>query len=673
MDATRSTASDLGDSMDSAMAQAAEGADGATEAVGDLGDETTDAGGKGTEAGAAFGAAFKGIAAGAAIAAAAVAGIAIAAVSLSDEANVIAKQAAVVGETAEDFQVLQGVFDLMTDGSVNAQMALVKLNKGLDDAASGIGPAAEALERLGLSADELIQMSAIDRIATIGDAVGTLDNRAAQTLVSMDLLGRAGFALVPAMAAGGEAIRDAADDFRGAGVISNELAADSEVLQDEILLLGQSLSSLANEGLEPVIPLLSDMAAGVREVIGAVKEDGAIDEFTESMNRLGQTVFIVEEEFDLWDEIITAAIHNLSRMVDTVALLLEVGGLLPKALDSWITGSDRLDQALVRVDANLTALLGKLHLLSGESQAAGKNLEIEGNKAGDAAVKNAELRNELKLLTEANEDLRDELEKPVKPAAGAALTELVDLAAVRDTGDALTTAAEEIAAQTEGIWELYYDAINAMEMEAYQLRLDHARDLANVTLQSTSDAFGGISALADATSVMLSQSGDELTEEQKKRALDAWVIGQQTAAAQATISGALAIAAAATTPFPGTIPAVIGATALAAGTVIKIQSAQPPKLHTGGLLDNEIPFIGQEGESVNNRLGTRTIGEEGLRRINRGEGMPSGLTVINKVNNRTTNVASHEAIRTRSGELYDETVRTVQPKSGTRVPTWARG
>ena len=164
MDATRSAAGDLGTEMDKAMVTAADGAGEATEAVDDLGKQTEDSGTKGTEAGVAFGASFKAIAAGAAVAAAAIAGIALAAVDLSDEANQIAKQAAVVGETAEDFQILQGVFDLMTDGSVNAQMALVKLNKGLDDASAGIGPAAEALERLGLSAEDLIPLSAIERI-----------------------------------------------------------------------------------------------------------------------------------------------------------------------------------------------------------------------------------------------------------------------------------------------------------------------------------------------------------------------------------------------------------------------------------------------------------------------------------------------------------------------------
>ena len=673
MDATRTAAGDLGDEMDKAMVKATDGAGEATEAVDDLGKQTEDSGTKGTEAGVAFGAAFKAVAAGAAIAAAAIAGIALAAVDLSADANQIAKQAAVVGETSEDFQILQGVFDLMTDGSVNAQMALVKLNKGLDDASAGIGPAAESLERLGLSAEDLIPLSAIERITVIGDEIGKMDNRAAQTITAMDLLGRAGFALVPAMAAGGDAIRAAAAEFESAGVISNELAAESEKLQDAILLSSQAFASLKAHALEPLIPVLTEAANGFRDLFVELGKSGAVDELTEAIDRLAQSVFQVDTELGVLDATTWAVVQTLTNGINTLTLMNEAFGLLPNLIIDAVTGSDRFTESLRRCNLVLDDLLEALFLLDGETLASKKNLE-----RGVPSV--VALTDAMKNLEKAGADASDSLDDVGGAAKGAAddvdaaaLTQLVDLQAVEDSGEALTAAAEEIAEQTKGIWADYYAAINAMEEEAYQLKIDHARDLAAITLQSTADAFGGISSLADGVSAMLAKSGDEMTEKQKKQALDAWAIGQQTAAAQAVISGALAIAAAATTPFPGTIPAVIAAAALAAGTVLKIESAQPPKLHTGGLFDNEVPVIGQRGESMNSRLGTKVLGEEGLRAVNRGEGIGGSLTVINKVNNRTTNVASHEAIRTRSGELYDETVRTTQPKSGTRVPTWGRG
>lgn len=697
MDATRSAAGDLGTEMDKAMVTAADGAGEATEAVDDLGKQTEDSGTKGTEAGVAFGASFKAIAAGAAVAAAAIAGIALAAVDLSDEANQIAKQAAVVGETAEDFQILQGVFDLMTDGSVNAQMALVKLNKGLDDASAGIGPAAEALERLGLSAEDLIPLSAIERITVIGDEIGKMDNRAAQTITAMDLLGRAGFALVPAMAAGGDAIRAAADEFASAGVISNELAAESEVLQDELLLLEQSLSSLANEGLEPVIPLLADVAAGVREVINEVKEKGAIDDFTESMGRLGQSIFQVDAEISIWDELLSATISDVSRLVDTVTLMNEAVGLFPKAISSAITGSDSFRESLARFDDTLTALLGKLNLLSGETQAANKNLDrgVPSVVALTDAMKNldkvaADTGESLGKLPDdagkAGDAVAEFLES--LPAGGTSEFSVEVLTNPHDVED-MTAALGDMAAEVEVVKD-WFDELAGVSAVVAENVLGPMADIGGGFQTIFSNAVRETQSEIERVEGLMVNATDQAEKErlglrlqalakqekaEKEAALVAFGVSQAVATSQAAVSTALAVvnALASPVPFPVAVGFSIAAGIAGAVQIAAIASQPPPKLHTGGLFDNEVPVIGQRGESMNNRLGTKVLGEDGLRAVNRGEGIGGSLTVINKVNNRTTNVASHEAIRTRSGELYDETVRVTQPKSGTRVPTWGRG
>ena len=687
----------LGANMDQAFEEGAEAADHASESVEGMGDSAKKAGEKGEKGAQQFADGLKGIGVAAAAAAAAIGLVIAAAVDFSAEANVIAKQAAVVGETSEEFQKLQGVFDLLTDGSVNAQMALVRLNRSLDEAATDAGPAAEAFERLNLGVEDLIDLPAAEKLAVIGDALAEMDGRAAQTGIAIDLLGRAGFALVPALTAGGDAIRDASDQFASAGVISNELAAQSEALQDAILLLGQQFGTLKVAFLEPLIPKLTETATAIRGVIAEAQNSGAIDALAESLNQLFTNETLADA--NAFTDAIVFLARGFAILADAQKLAFDAAELVSAAFSDNLGITNKFGRLLDDIGETAVRLGKNLGIVKREEEDLASITEgLTDGFSDQADAIDDELAGLLDDLGKAYDDTGKSAKKATEAVAEFLETipagEPIEIPLTVKTNphDVEVAVSEVVEAVDAGIEEVekLADASAASILEAMSAGASAMADLFSFIsdqrqqeVQNTADEIERIEflltqATTEQEKIRLLGKKKALEEQKKAQesaALDSFRATQAVSVAEASINTALAITLAlATIPPPANIAFAIAAGIAGAVQIAAIASQPPPTFHTGGLLTNEVRMVGQVGEGVVTRQGVKSLGgAEGLGRLNRGDSMGETVTVINKVNNRTTNTAIHEAIRTRAGAAYDELVRTVQPKSGTRVPTWARG
>ncbi|RYH04137.1 phage tail tape measure protein [Salipiger sp. IMCC34102] len=196
------------------------------------------------------------VAVGVGLASAAVFGLASSTASLGDD---VAKTADRLGMgigalqeyryAAERSGVDIGTFDKSIQG----------MQKRLGEAAEGTGPAAEALERLGLSASSLSEMEPEEALGAIADAMLGVESQAEQTILANDLLGRSGVEMLNMLRLGSEGMRDLARQGSRTGyVLSEKAARDAEVFQDRLLDVQLVMQGLKNTVGAELMPVVSD-------------------------------------------------------------------------------------------------------------------------------------------------------------------------------------------------------------------------------------------------------------------------------------------------------------------------------------------------------------------------------------------------------------------------------
>jgi hypothetical protein len=165
------------------------------------------------------------------------------------------RTAAMLGVSTTEAQQL-GFIAKATGGDADGMaLAMERLQVNLQKAQSGTGPAAQALQALGLSAKSLIGLPIDQQMGRIADAVAKFADGGNKTAIVMDLLGRGGAQMIPMLdkgSAGWDALRKAAQD---AGVVVSGETVDaldragtaSVTLRASLTALGEAIvASFAN-------------------------------------------------------------------------------------------------------------------------------------------------------------------------------------------------------------------------------------------------------------------------------------------------------------------------------------------------------------------------------------------------------------------------------------------
>ena len=349
-------------------------------------------------------------AAAAAVLAAAFAKTAMAALDLAAKADKIAKSAAAVGASAEEWQKVIGAFDLAGLGAEQTEMAIKKLGLRIGQVAAGAGgPAADAFTKLGLTWQDLEALPLPERMATIADRVKSLGSATERAAVLNAIFEESGIQMAGAFAEGGDAIRDAAQQSEDAGIISNKVAKQAEDMTDAVTLAKQAWVGLKSEALAPIIPLIKSLADEVRFLFNELRETGALRQFGElfvnvfldvvapavitfsslAMKSLG-AVNVVAAELSIGLNLLRATGFALTGQMQkaeaaTVKLLIadekraqairDLGGLQQTANDV----SEKAFKILERLrEGSTSAAVGARDLASAAGEAAGEVADLDG-------------------------------------------------------------------------------------------------------------------------------------------------------------------------------------------------------------------------------------------------------------------------------------------------------
>ena len=589
--------------------------------------------------------------AGALAAAAAVAALAVAyaatakaALDLAAKADKIAKSAAAVGASAEEWQKVIGAFELGGLSAEQTEMAIKKLGLRIGQVASGAGgPAADAFAKLGLTWQDLEALPLPERMATIADSVKGLGSQTERAAVLNAIFEESGIQMAGAFAQGGEAIRDAAQQIEDAGLISNKVAKQSEEMSDAVTLAKRAFDGLKTEALAPIIPLITEVAKLAFKMITEFRKTNDVKKFGEvfvdvflngiapagafAANQVLKGMAAIQPAMNAAT---VAALRLKAAFLAMTGQFAEAEKMISKigaAEDEFAQSIRDLGAAQVDIDASTVAFLAGLDKIQA--------------KLGDTTDAANETSDAIGGMGKSAEDRTQTITATAGPG-------LKDYAA----------AAADIAGAIGGIIDQVAGGI--------------AEDIA-ATEAEIEDLTGRIeSATTDRERRRLSQQKQALSDELKERkraALEAFGVSKALSIAEASIRTAVSVATALSTPPgpPATIPMGVLAGVLGGIQIAAIAAEPPPSFHSGGMVSmgapDEITARLLRSEAVLSPQGVAAAGgEDGVRDLNRGSGGQQPVISVLQVRSRVVDAMLSDNLRTKQGPLTDA-LRAARPRA----------
>jgi lambda family phage tail tape measure protein len=180
-----------------------------------------------------------------------------------DAADATGKMAQKVGISVEELSKLQYAAKLADVDTGQLQVGLVKLSKGMVEAANGTGQARNALSAMGISVkntDGTLKSSSTV-LGEIADKFSTYEDSANKTAIATQLFGKSGAELIPLLNAGSKGIKESADELERFGAVITEKAAiQAERFNDNLTRLSTVGSVVGKTIANEVIPYLNQLA-----------------------------------------------------------------------------------------------------------------------------------------------------------------------------------------------------------------------------------------------------------------------------------------------------------------------------------------------------------------------------------------------------------------------------
>jgi len=205
------------------------------------------------------------------VAAAGAVGVAMIALTKQSMAQVDAqaKLAQSMGTTVRSMQTLEQAGKLAGVAMSGVQQATGDLTRRLAQAASGTGPVADALDRLGLSAVALSNIPLDERVLKINEALNAMVPAAERAAVAGQLFGEEGSLAMARIDTA--TIRQAREDILRFGVAVSEVGANNiESANDAVTRLGLVMTGLGNQMATIAAPGIERFATGLVDVAARI-------------------------------------------------------------------------------------------------------------------------------------------------------------------------------------------------------------------------------------------------------------------------------------------------------------------------------------------------------------------------------------------------------------------
>ena len=221
----------------------------------------------------------------------------------------------------------------------------VKMQRAISEANSGSKSAAETLARLGLSASDLINLSADEQFLKIADALAKVKNPTDRLSLAMELFGKSAYKMLPVLEAGGAGIEEFRKKARDMGFSLKGETADAadalgtqiEVLQDQFgrvaVAIGEVLLPVAQAFVAVMQGLVGRVIEFIREntglVLGVVAAGAALLAVGTAIGVVGASIVALGAVF--------SGVATLAGALASAASFVAaaVAGIVPAAIAAW--------------------------------------------------------------------------------------------------------------------------------------------------------------------------------------------------------------------------------------------------------------------------------------------------------------------------------------------------
>jgi hypothetical protein len=202
------------------------------------------------------------------------AGLAALAASSADALDKLHDTADRIGLTTESLGELRYAAKLTGSETEAMDGALAKMNVNLGNAARAGGPAADALNRLGLDAKELSRLDPAEAFKKIIGGLSGLDNTFERASVAQEIFGKGAVGIMGTIKAGPEEVARLSEEFaRLSGNVSALDVDNIGKMFDSTDRVQVAMTGLGNKIAATVAPAVEQLANGVADFVAAAKRE----------------------------------------------------------------------------------------------------------------------------------------------------------------------------------------------------------------------------------------------------------------------------------------------------------------------------------------------------------------------------------------------------------------
>ena len=261
----------------------------------------------------------------------------------ADAGDEIDKFSQKLGMSAEAYQKWDYILGLAGVEVTSMTTGMKTLTNQIDNAKNGTSGAAEKFAALGISMEQLRELSREDIFAAVVTGFQGMADSTERAALANDLFGKSGQELTPLFNATAEAT---AEEMRAAEelgfVMSNEAVAASAAYKDSLNTLQRTFDGLRNNLAGEFLPSITTVMDGVTMILSGKTDEGietirkGIEDFSEQAREMGPIAedmlnLFVETVIDLLPDVLDAAGDLVITLCD--GILKEIPELLPVAVE----------------------------------------------------------------------------------------------------------------------------------------------------------------------------------------------------------------------------------------------------------------------------------------------------------------------------------------------------
>ena len=296
-----------------------------------------------------------------------------------------AKLAQSLGTTVASIQTLERAGELAGVSMSGIEQATKDLTRRLSQAAAGTGPAADALDRLGLSANDLIALPLDQRVDAINAAIEAFVPAAERAAVAGQLFGEEGSIAMSRIDTA--TLRQATEDVLAFGVVVSEADADQiERTNDAISRLGLIWRGVSNQLAVAAAPALEAVANAMAAIASRTGPLGiAISAIFDNIGRL-TSIAATFAAFLAGRWVAGLAAAALSVRGLATALVVLRGALIRTGIGALIVGAGELVFQFTRLVSGAGGFGAAMGLLKDVAVEVWERLGMAASAAGAAAT-----------------------------------------------------------------------------------------------------------------------------------------------------------------------------------------------------------------------------------------------------------------------------------------------